>query len=108
MHAGRFDETCLGVLKKRASGRLTETRGVVAVACEQFSPDISRSRSPRIGNALGASLHAFVERAIEAGCEAHTARPEDCAALRFSGYGNKLTILRQYPSTPAESVARAH
>ena len=102
------DETYVGGLEQGVRGRQTETKALVAVACEQDGPGIGRIRLQRIANASGACLHAFIEQAIEPGSVLHTDGWEGYAGLERKGYGHKVTVLRGRRSTPAQLMPRVH
>lgn len=102
------DETYVGGLEEGVRGRQTETKALVAVACEQDGPGIGRIRLQRIANASGACLHAFIEQAIEPGSVLHTDGWEGYAGLERKGYGHKVTVLRGRRSTPAQLMPRVH
>src|SRR5881296_522112 len=59
------DETYVGGVEEGVSGRQTETKALVAVACEQDGPATGRIRLRQIADASAASLQAFVEESIE-------------------------------------------
>ena len=61
------DETYVGGVEEGVSGRQTETKALVAVACEQDGPATGRIRLRQIADASAASLQAFVEESIEPG-----------------------------------------
>src|SRR5437867_7835589 len=66
------DETYVGGVEEGVSGRQTETKALVAVACEQDGPGTGRIRLRQIADASAASLQAFVEESIEPGSVVHT------------------------------------
>ena len=72
------DETYVGGLEEGVSGRQTETKALVAVACEQDGPGRGRVRLRRIADASAASLQKFLEESIEPG----SATPMDGRAIR--------------------------
>jgi hypothetical protein len=66
------DEAYVGGLEEGVRGREVETKALVAVACEEDGAGIGRIRLRRIEDASAASLHAFIEEAIEPGSLVHT------------------------------------
>ena len=102
------DETYVGGLEEGVRGRETETKALVAVACEQDGPRIGRIRLRRIADASAASLHAFIEQAIEPGSTVHTDGWEAYAGLEGKGYRHKITVLRGRKQSPAQLLPRVH
>ena len=66
------DETYVGGLEEGVHGRQTETKVLVAIACEDNGPGIGRIRLGCIDNASGACLQAFMEEAVQTGSLVHT------------------------------------
>ena len=102
------DETYVGGLEEGVRGRQTETKALVAVACEQDGPSIGRIRLRRIADASGACLEAFLEEAIEPGSVLHTDGWEGYAGVEAKGYRHKVTVLRGRQASPAQLMPRVH
>lgn len=66
------DETYVGGLEEGVRGRQTETKALVAIACEEDGSGIGRIRLRHIQDASAASLHGFVQDTIEPGSVVHT------------------------------------
>src|SRR5208337_5079117 len=66
------DETYVGGLEEGVRGRQTETKALVAIACEQDGSGVGRIRLSHIQDASAASLHGFVQAAIDPGSLVHT------------------------------------
>lgn len=102
------DEMYVGGLEEGVRGRQTETKALVAVACEQDGPGIGRIRLRRIADASGACLHAFVEEAIEPGSVLHTDGWEGYGGVETKGYRHKVTVLRGRQASAAQLMPRVH
>ncbi len=102
------DETYVGGLEEGVSGRQTETKALVAVACEQDGPGMGRIRLRRIADASAASLLAFLEESIEPGSVVHTDGWEGYRSLEAKGYRHKVTVLQGRQATPSQLMPRVH
>jgi len=102
------DETYVGGLEEGVSGRQTETKALVAVACEQDGPGMGRIRLRRIPDASAASLHAFLEECIEPGSVVHTDGWEGYTGLEAKGYRHKATVLQGRQATASQLMPRVH
>lgn len=102
------DETYVGGLEEGVSGRQTETKALVAVACEQDGPGMGRIRLRRIANASAACLHAFLEESIEPGSVVHTDGWEGYTDLEAKGYRHKVTVLKGRQASPSQLMPRVH
>ena len=102
------DETYIGGLEEGVRGRQTETKALVAVACEEDGEAIGRIRLRQIPDASAASLHAFVEEAIQPGSVVHTDGWEGYAGLEAKGYSHQVTVLKRSQKSPAELLPRVH
>ena len=102
------DEAYVGGLEEGVSGRQTETKALIAVACEEDGPGIGRIRLRRIRDASAASLHAFIEEAIKPGSAVHTDGWEGYAGLESKGYSHKVTVLRGRKRPPSQLMPRVH
>jgi len=102
------DEAYVGGLEEGAQGRKTETKALVAVACEQDGPGIGRIRLRRIDNASAATLHPFIEEAIEPDSVVHTDGWDGYAGLETKGYSHKVTVLKARKQPASELLPRVH
>jgi len=102
------DETYIGGLEEGVRGRQTETKALVAVACEEDGEAIGRIRLRQIPDASAASLHAFVEEAIQPGSVVHTDGWEGYAGLEAKGYSHQVTVLKRSQKSAAELLPRVH
>lgn len=102
------DETYVGGLEEGVRGRQTETKALVAVACEEDGSGIGRIRLRRLQDASAASLHGFVEEAIEPGSVVHTDGWEGYMGLEAKGYKHKITVLQRRSRSPSELLPRVH
>ena len=102
------DETYVGGVEEGVSGRQTETKALVAVACEQDGPGTGRIRLRRIADASAASLGAFLEESVETGSVVHTDGWEGYTGLEAQGYRHKVTVLQGRQATPSQLMPRVH
>jgi transposase-like protein len=104
------DETYVGGLEEGVRGRQTETKALVAVACEEKGKGkgIGRIRLRRIDDASAASLHAFIAEAVEPGSGVHTDGWEGYAGLKTKGYRHRVTVLTRHKRSPVELLPRVH
>jgi transposase-like protein len=103
-----MDETYIGGLEEGVRGRQTETKALVAVACEEDGRGVGRVRLGRIDNASAACLHTFIEEAIQPGSVVHTDGWEGYGGLEKKGYIHEVTVLRRRKESPAELLPRVH
>src|SRR2546428_13333419 len=92
--------------RKGVRGRQTETKALVAVACEEEGRAIGRIRLRRIRDASAASLEAFVAEAIEPGSVVHTDGWEGYASLEMKGYTHRVTVLKRGQQSAAVLLPR--
>ena len=102
------DETYVGSLEEGVRGRQTETKALVAIACEEDGRGVGRIRLGHIQDASAASLHGFVQEAIEPGSVVHTDGWEGYAGLEAKGYQHKVTVLQRRRRSPSELLPRVH
>ena len=102
------DETYIGGLEEGVRGRQTETKALVAVACEEDGRAIGRIRLRRIRDASAGSLEAFVAEAIEPGSVVHTDGWEGYASLEMKGYTHPVTVLKRSQRSASELLPRVH
>ncbi len=102
------DETYVGGLEEGVRGRQTETKALVAVACEEKGKGIGRIRLRRIADASAASLHAFMAEAVEPGSLVHTDGWEGYAGLKTKGYRHRVTVLQRRTRSPVQLLPRVH
>jgi transposase-like protein len=88
------DETVLGGLEDRGTGRQTASTTLVVIAAEADGPDIGRIRMRMIADASAESLHAFVRDCIEPGSTIHTDSWRGYAGLETKGYQREITASR--------------
>ncbi len=102
------DETFVGGIEEGVRGRQTETKALVAVACEENGKGIGRIRLRRIDDASAGSLHAFIAEAVEPGSRIHTDGWEGYAGLKAKGYQHRVTVLETSKRSPVEVLPRVH
>jgi transposase-like protein len=103
------DETYIGGLEEGVRGRHTETKALVVIAAQEDGNGIGRIRMRRIANASAASLHAFVQEAVERGSTVHTDGWDGYAGLESKGYGHEVTVLHGRGKAAAtELLPRVH
>lgn len=103
-----MDEGYVGGLEEGVRGRHTETKALVAVACEEDGKGIGRIRLRRVRDASAASLQAFVEEAIQPGSVVHTDGWEGYAGLKMKGYTHQVTVLKGHRQSATELLPRVH
>ena len=87
-----LDELFVGGIEEGVRGRQTETKALVAVACEERGKGIGRIRLRRIPDASGSSLEAFIAEVVEPGSLVHTDGWEGYASLTTKGYRHRVTV----------------
>lgn len=102
------DETYLGGLEEGVRGRQTETKALVAVACEEDGKGIGRIRLRRIRDASAASVRPFVEEAIQLGSVVHTDGWEGYTGLGMKGYIHQVTVVKRHQQSAVELLPRVH
>lgn len=102
------DETYVGGLEEGVRGRQTETKALVAIACEEDGRGVGRIRLHHIQDASATSLHGFVQEAIDPGSVVHTDGWEGYAGLEAKGYQHKVTVLQRRRRSPSELLPRVH
>ncbi len=102
------DETYLGGLEEGVRGRRTETKALVAVACEEDGKGTGRIRLRQIKDASAASLQAFVVEAIQPGSIVHTDGWEGYTGLEMRGYTHEVTVLKRHQQSAVELLPRVH
>jgi len=102
------DESYVGGLEEGVRGRQTETKALVAVACEEDDKGIGRIRLRRIRDASAASLLVFVEEAIPPVSIVHTDGWEGYAGLEMKGYTHQVTVLKRHKQSATELLPRVH
>jgi len=103
------DETYIGGLEEGVRGRHTETKALVVIAAQEDGKGIGRIRMRRVANASAASLHGFVQEAVERGSTVHTDGWEGYAGLESKGYGHEVTVLHgRSKQAAAELLPRVH
>lgn len=102
------DETYIGGLEEGKRGRRTETKALIAVACEEDGKAIGRIRLRRIPDASALSLQAFMREAVQPGSVVHTDGWDGYAGLEARGYQHEVTVLRSSRPTASELLPRVH
>lgn len=102
------DETYVGGIEEGVRGRKTETKALVAVACEKRGKGIGRIRLRRIGDASGDALKTFITEAVEPGSLVHTDGWEGYAGLTAKGYRHRVTVLERSKRSAVEVLPRVH
>jgi transposase-like protein len=102
-----LDELFVGGIEEGVRGRQTETKALVAVACEERGKGIGRIRLRRIPDASGSSLEAFIAEAVEPGSLVHTDGWEGYAGLTAKGYRHRVTVA-ETPRLASRLFPRVH
>ena len=102
------DETYIGALEEGVHGRQTETKALVAIACEEDGRGVGRIRMRHVADASAASLQGFVQESIEPGSAVHTDGWEAYAGLEAKGYKHKVTVLQRRRRSASELLPRVH
>ncbi len=102
------DETFVGGIEEGVRGRQTETKALVAVACEENGKGMGRIRLRRIDDASAGTLHAFIAEAVEPGSRVHTDGWEGYTGLKAKGYQHRVTVLQARKGSPVELLPRVH
>ena len=102
------DETYIGAVEEGVRGRKTETKALVAVACEERGKGIGRIRLRRLPDASGDALVPFITEAVEPGSQVHTDGWEGYAGLTERGYRHRVTVIRTSKRRAVEVFPRAH
>lgn len=102
------DETYVGGLEEGVHGRQTETKVLVAIACEENGRGIGRIRLRCIDNASGPCLHAFIKEAIQTGSVVHTDGWEGYGGLETKAYRHQVTVVQRSKQSATELLPRVH
>jgi transposase-like protein len=102
------DETYVGGIEEGVRGRKTETKALVAVACEKRGKGIGRIRLRRIDDASGHALETFITEAVEPGSLVHTDGWEGYSALTGKGYQHRVTVIETSKRSAVEILPRVH
>ena len=102
------DETYVGGIEEGVRGRKTETKAVVAVACEERGKGIGRIRLRRIDDASGHALETFITEAVEPGSLVHTDGWEGYSGLTGKGYQHRVTVIKTSKRSAVEILPRVH
>jgi transposase-like protein len=104
-----IDETFVGGIEEGVRGRQTETKALVAIACEEQGNGIGRIRLRRVEDASAGSLQAFIADSVEPGSEIHTDGWEGYTGLEALGFRHRVTVLRgRRKSAATELLPRVH
>ena len=102
-----LDELFVGGIEEGVRGRQTETKALVAVACEERGKGIGRIRLRRIPDASRSSLEAFIAEAVDPGSLVHTDGWEGYAGLTTKGYRHRVTVA-ETPRLASRLFPRVH
>jgi transposase-like protein len=102
-----LDELFVGGIEEGVRGRQTETKALVAVACEERGKGIGRIRLRRVPDASRSSLEAFIAEAVEPGSLVHTDGWEGYADLTKKGYRHRVTVA-ETPRLASRLFPRVH
>ena len=102
-----LDEVFIGGIEEGVRGRQTETKALVAVACEERGKGIGRIRLRRIPDASASSLEAFLSEAVEPGSVVHTDGWEGYSGLTTKGYRHRVTVA-ETPRLASRLLPRVH
>jgi len=102
------DETYVGGIEEGVRGRQTETKALVAVACEERGKGIGRIRLRRIDDASGHALETFITEAIEPDSLVHTDGWEGYSGLTGKGYRHQVTVIETSKRSVVEILPRVH
>jgi transposase-like protein len=102
-----IDETYLGGLEEGVPGRQAERKSLIAVAAQEQGRGIGRIRLASIPDASAASLHGFIQSAVEPGSLVHTDGWPAYGGLEKLGYRHQVTILHR-PNAARELMPRVH
>ena len=102
------DETYVGGIEEGVRGRKTETKALVAVACEESGKGIGRIRLRRIDDASGHALETFITEAVEPGSLVHTDGWEGYSGLKGKGYQHRVTVIETSKRSAVEILPRVH
>ncbi len=102
-----LDEVFVGGIEEGVRGRQTETKALVAVACEERGKGIGRIRLRRIPDASASSLEAFIAEAVEPDSVVHTDGWEGYSGLTTKGYRHRVTVA-ETPRLASRLFPRVH
>jgi transposase-like protein len=102
------DETYVGGIEEGVRGRKTETKALVAVACEERGKGIGRIRLRRIDDASGHALETFITEAVEPGSLVHTDGWEGYSGLTGKGHQHRVTVIETSKCSAVEILPRVH
>jgi transposase-like protein len=102
------DETYVGGIEEGVRGRKTDTKALVAVACEERGKGIGRIRLRRIDDASGHALETFITEGVEPGSLVHTDGWEGYSGLTGKGYQHRVTVIETSKRSAVEILPRVH
>lgn len=102
------DETYLGAREEGLVGRKREEKAIIAVAAEEDGREIGRIRMRRIPDVSRASLHEFIEEAVEPGSVVHTDGWLAYRELEQRGYAHEVTVAMRTEELASGLLPRVH
>jgi transposase-like protein len=103
------DESYVGGLEEGVRGRRgTEKKAVIVVAAQEDGQGIGRIRIAHVVDASSASLHGFVETAIESGSVIHTDDWTGYQGLEAKGYQHIVTPIKNSGKSAHDLLPRVH
>jgi transposase-like protein len=103
------DENYVGGSEHGVRGRGTETKFIVVIVIEVFSPKgFGRVRMQRVDDVSGDSLVPFVSAAVESGSEVHSDGWKGYNGLSKQGYTHRVTNISSSGDPAHVSMPRVH
>lgn len=102
------DESYVGRLEEGVRGRQTEKKSIIVVAAQEDGAGIGRIRMSQVDDASAASLHGFVNTAVEPGSTIHTDDWTGYQGLETKGYRHKVTPIKRSGKQAHELLPRGH
>lgn len=103
-----IDESYVGGLEEGVRGRQTEKKSIIVVAAQEDGSGIGRIRMSQVDDASAASLHGFVNTAVEPGSTIRTDDWTGYQGLETKGYRHKVTPIRRSGKQAHELLPRVH
>lgn len=102
------DESYVGGLEEGVRGRQTEKKSIIVVAAQEDGSGIGRIRMSQVDDASAASLHGFVNTAVEPGSTIRTDDWTGYQGLETKGYRHKVTPIKRSGKQAHELLPRVH
>ena len=103
------DETQVGGVTPGQKGRVIESKALVAVAAEEFGPNIGRIRLARITDGSSSHLHRFIKGAVAEGSTVHTDGWKPYQGRDRLGYKHEVSKLQgKGADASTELLPRVH